>query len=160
MPSRTPGAVWKAASAIAARIAAVGSQPGRPGASTEVWERFIDKPGPEYAAVQATPRENHHVTATGFYDSLERSYERRLYEQEAEGKYLSIHSGAVYYSFDLHQNVQPLTYDPLAPLCWSPHFNVDPMCSIIAQIEDRTTRADVMMGHRAVRLNVLDEIVL
>ena len=26
-----------------------------------VWERFIDRPGPDYAAVQATPRENHYV---------------------------------------------------------------------------------------------------
>jgi len=50
-----------------------------------VWERFIEKPGPDYAAVQATPRENHYVAATGFYDSLERSYERRLCEQEVEG---------------------------------------------------------------------------
>ena len=126
----------------------------------EVWERFIDQPGPDYAAVQATPRENHYVAATGFYDSLQRSYERRLYEQEAEGKYLAIHSGRVYYAFDAPQNVRPLTYNPLVPLCWSLDFNVNPMSSLMAQIEDRTTSQDVMMGHRSVRLNVLDEIVL
>ena len=125
-----------------------------------VWERFIDKPGPDYAAVQATPRENHYVTETGYYDSLERSYERRLYEQEVEGKYLAIHSGTVYYSFDLRENIRPVTYDPLQPLCWSLDFNVNPMASVICQIQDRTTHADVMMNYKNVRLNVLDEIVL
>ena len=50
------------------------------------------------------------------------------------------------------QNVRPLTYNPLAPLCWSLDFNVDPMSSLIAQIEDRTTSQDVMMGHRTCAL--------
>ena len=125
-----------------------------------VWEKFIDQPGPDYAAVQALPRENPYVTETGFYDFLERSYERRLYEQEVEGKYLSIHSGTVYYAFEAAHNVQRLTYNPREPLCWALDFNVDPMCSVICQIEDRTTHADMMMGYKNVRLNVLDEIVL
>src|ERR1700704_216122 len=69
-------------------------------------------------------------------------------------------SGTVYHAFDAQQNVRPLPYNPLAPLCWSLDFNVDPMSSLIAQMEDHTTRQDAIMGYRNVRLHVLDEIVL
>ena len=37
---------------------------------------------------------------------------------------------------------------------------MNPMCSIIAQIEDRSTRLDQFSGIRSVRINVVDEIVL
>src|SRR5439155_26947403 len=45
-------------------------------------------------------------------------------------------------------------------LCWALDFNVNPMCSIIAQIEDRSTGLDQFSGIRSVRVNVVDEIVL
>ena len=39
-------------------------------------------------------------------------------------------------------------------------FNVNPMCSVIVQIEDYSTTEDRYYGRRAVIVRVLDEIVL
>ena len=51
---------------------------------------------------------------------------------------------------------------PPGGICFniSPDFNVNPMCSVIAQIEDHSTPDDLLYGKRAVTVNVLDEIVL
>jgi len=91
--------------------------------------------------------------------SAQRDLDERTFRQEYEASFENF-SGVVYFGFDREKNVKPLTYDPLAPLCWSLDFNVNPMSSLICQIEDRTTRADAMMGYRARNVNVLDEIVL
>ena len=124
-----------------------------------VYEKFIAEPKPDYEAVLASPRENSYLP-TDFYDQLAQSYDRRFAEQEIEGKYLNIFSGQVYYAFDRTKNIQAVEYDPTLPLCWSLDFNIDPMCSVIAQIEDRSTRVDTMTGRRVVRINVLDELFL
>lgn len=126
----------------------------------QVYDRFVDQPTQDYWAVLASPRENHYVSQTGLYDRLERNYDERLYKQEVLGEYLNIASGQVYYAFDRRLHVKPQLYNPLIPLCWALDFNVNPMCSVLCQIEDRTTMAEAHLGYRTVRLNVLDEIVL
>ncbi|HLK68860.1 MAG TPA: hypothetical protein VKU19_35760, partial [Bryobacteraceae bacterium] len=84
----------------------------------------------------------------------------RLYQQEVLGEYLSIFSGAAYFSFDRKLNVRPLQYMPGVPLAWSLDFNVNPMCSVISQLIDITDRADVLSGRQRKVIHVLDEIVL
>jgi hypothetical protein len=82
-----------------------------------------------------------------FYDRLKRSYDEKFYEQEVLGKYLSIHGGAVYHAFNRGEHVGAVEIQPKLPLMWALDFNVDPMCSIVAQI----VKEDI---------HVLDEIVI
>ncbi|TAL08416.1 MAG: hypothetical protein EPO02_13105 [Nitrospirae bacterium] len=125
-----------------------------------VYNRFI---GPKkvrgYGAIFARPGENRHLP-DGFYDSLKESYDDRFYKQEAEGEYLSVFAGQAYYAFDRNQSVRPLGFDPAAPLCWSLDFNVDPACSVLAQVVDTSSRDDRINGIRRQVVHVLDELVL
>ena len=112
-----------------------------------------------YEAILATPRENSYLP-TDFYDSLARVYDPNFFKQEVEGSYLSQTGNRVYYAFDRAASVKPIEYVPNGELFWSLDFNVNPMCSVIAQIEDLTTRYDTLMNRKNARLNVIDEIVL
>ncbi len=126
-----------------------------------VWEKFIDQPNKDYFAVRARPRENVYVERTGFYDRLAASYDERFFRQEVLGEYLALSTGAVYYAFDRSKNVSAdVVYDPLLPVCWALDFNVNPMCSVICQMDGRSTYSDQLRGDRRVKVNVLDEIVL
>jgi hypothetical protein len=114
-----------------------------------VYRRFIRDRVKGYEAILAMPFENRHILARipDFYDRLKHSYDSRFFQQEALGEYLNLHSGIVYQSFDRHRNVKKLNVNPLGPLLWALDFNVDPMSSVIAQMEGTEVR-------------VLDEIVL
>jgi Terminase large subunit, T4likevirus-type, N-terminal/Terminase RNaseH-like domain len=125
-----------------------------------VYEKFISDPKPGYRCTLASPRENKYVTATGMYDALAAGYDERLYRQEVLGEYLSLSSGAAYYAFDRRKNVSQQVYDRRLPICWSLDFNVNPMCSVIAQIQDITSRTDMLNGRRVLVVSVLDELFL
>jgi PBSX family phage terminase large subunit len=124
-----------------------------------VHRRFLEQRSPDYCLIQATPRENTHLPAN-FYDRLKDSYASLFYRQEVLGEYLDIFGGNTYYAFS-EKNVEALTYDPTLSLCWALDFNVDPMCSVICQIEEwkRTPWATAPYETRKT-LRVLDEIVL
>lgn len=125
-----------------------------------VYERFISEPKPGYKATLASARENKYVTDTGMYDALQAGYDEKLYRQEVLGEYLSLTSGAAYYAFNRAHNVRELEYNPRLPLCWSLDFNINPMCSVICQIEDQSDRTDVLLGRRRLVINVIDELFL
>jgi phage terminase large subunit len=122
-----------------------------------VHELFLEKERPDYKLVQATPRENVHLPED-FYESLKDSYAERFYRQEVLGEYLDMFGGNVYYAFS-DENIAAAKYDPKLPLCWALDFNVDPMCSVICQIED-TTKDYQVRAHGRKTVRVLDEIVL
>ena len=82
-----------------------------------------------------------------YYERLKSSYDARFYQQEVLGEYLSLHAGRVYYAFERQGNVAEAEVDQSRPLLWALDFNVDPMCSVVAQMEGE-------------RVTVLDEIVL
>jgi hypothetical protein len=63
------------------------------------------------------------------------------------GQYLSLQGGLVYRAFDRRDQVKNLRVNPNCPLLWALDFNVDPMSSVVVQIEGRTVL-------------VLDELVL
>ena len=125
-----------------------------------VYERFI---GPEKAAghevVLASPFENT-TLPPDFYDRLKQSYDERFYKQEALGEYLNVFAGRAYFAFHRAKHVTPLEHDVTLALHWSLDFNVDPMCSVIAQVVDATTRADMLMGRSCAQVRVIDEICL
>lgn len=100
-----------------------------------VYQRFVREPVKGYEAIQARAYENRFLldAVPDFYERLKSSYDARFYEQEVLGEYLNVNSGAVYHAFDRVRNVKAVTLDPARPLYWTLDFNVNPMCSLIAQ---------------------------
>ena len=100
-----------------------------------VYRRFIAEPVEGYGVVLAKAHENRHLLdqIPDFYERLKRSYDDRFYQQEVLGQYLNVTAGRAYSAFDRLENVQGQSYDPRYPLLWALDFNVNPMCSVIAQ---------------------------
>lgn len=114
-----------------------------------VYRKFIAKVTPGYGVVKAKPFENLHLLGKvgDYYEQLSKSYDARFFAQEVLGDYISMEAGRVYSAFDREKNVTPVTIDPSLRLLWALDFNVDPMSSVVAQIDRGTVR-------------VLDEIVI
>jgi len=115
-----------------------------------VYERFIASRVDGYETIVAKPFENRYLLdkVPDYYERLRRSYDSRFFSQEALGDYLTLTAGKVYAAFDRSLNISATEADPSLPLLWALDFNVDPMCSVIAQVR------------RDGEVNVLDEIVL
>lgn len=85
-------------------------------------------------------------------ESARRRMDKRLFEQEYLGKFVSV-GGLAFYAFDAKVHVfsdrakQAVVYDPALPICWALDFNVNPMCSGVIQ-------------HKNGEVRVIDEIVL
>jgi hypothetical protein len=114
-----------------------------------VYRRFIREPVEGYEVMLAPTFENRFLTARvpDYYERLRRSYDERFYEQEVLGQYLNVQEGQVYHAFDRLQNVVEGGVNPRLPLLWGLDFNVDPMSSVVAQIDGDTVA-------------VIDEIVI
>ena len=114
-----------------------------------VYRKFISEPRPSYHTVIAQPFENRHLLdqIPDFYELLKSSYDDSFFQQEVLGKYLNVQAGLVYHAFSRLDHVKTLLVRPEAPLLWALDFNVDPMCSVVAQIVGGT-------------VYVLDEIIL
>jgi hypothetical protein len=115
-----------------------------------VHRKFVSNPVEGYESVQARPFENRFLLAQvpDFYERLRGSYDENFYRQEVLGDYLNVRGGLVYHAFSREGNVRRMEVDPARPLVWALDFNVDPMCSVIAQVE------------RGGEVSVLDEIAL
>src|SRR5689334_9281441 len=114
-----------------------------------VYERFVASRVEGYEVVTGRPFENRHLLerVPDYYQRLKSSYDPRFYQQEVLGEYLHLHAGRVYYGFERERNVAKVKVDRKLSLLWALDFNVDPMCSVVAQVK----------GEGVV---VLDEIVL
>jgi hypothetical protein len=114
-----------------------------------VWRRFVQSPVDGYETVLAKPHENRHLlkAVPDYYERLKASYDADFYEQEVMGSYLSPGEGLVYRSFSRERNVAKTEYDESLALTWALDFNVEPMSSVVAQVDGEEVR-------------VLDEIVL
>lgn len=78
----------------------------------------------------------------------------RTFQQEYEASFENA-SGRVYYCFDRADHVAPRQYNPRLRLCWALDFNIDPMSSLMFQIEHSGYGA---IGD--VTVNVFDELSL
>lgn len=114
-----------------------------------VYERFLQSRVEGYETILARPFENRFLLERipDYYERLKQSYDGRFYQQEVLGEYLELNAGRVYFGFDRTANIESIRVDASKPLLWALDFNVDPMCSIIAQAEGE-------------RMFVLDEIIL
>ena len=114
-----------------------------------VYRRFVSNPVQGYEAIQAQPYENRFLLeqTPDFYERLKSSYDENFYRQEVLGDYLNVKGGLVYTAFDRQRNVAEVAMNPALDVCWAMDFNVDPLCSLVAQIDGDEVK-------------VLDEIVL
>jgi len=114
-----------------------------------VYRRFLANPVEGYEAIVAKPFENRFLLerVPDFYERLRYSYDEKFYRQEVLGEYLNINGGLVYHAFRREEHVTDVEVDPRLPLLWALDFNVDPMCSVVAQISEGVVR-------------VVDEIVI
>ncbi len=114
-----------------------------------VYERFVGSPVEGYEVVQASPFENQFLLerVPDYYQRLKHSYDGRFYEQEVLGQYIELTAGRVYFAFSRVGNVAEVEVARERPLLWALDFNVDPMSSVVAQMDGEQVR-------------VLDEIVL
>ena len=114
-----------------------------------VYKRFISARVEGYEVTQAKPFENRYILdhIPDFYERLKSSYDEKFFRQEVLGEYLAADSGLVYHAFSRATHVTESRLELGRPLLWAVDFNVDPMCSIVAQ-------------RHGDDLHVLDEIVI
>jgi len=114
-----------------------------------VWRRFLSSPVEGYETVLAQPFENRHLLekVPDFYERLRKSYDDQFFQQEVLGEYVAYREGRVYRAFDRNSAVAESKPDYRLPFHWALDFNVNPMCSVVAQVCGDEVR-------------VLDEIVL
>ncbi|HXJ44211.1 MAG TPA: terminase family protein [Bryobacteraceae bacterium] len=102
-----------------------------------VYDRFISPVTKleGYEAVLAGARENIAILARNprYYQELKASYDEKFYRQEAEGEYLNIFSGRVYYAYEAERNDAHVEFNPHKRLNWALDFNLDPMSSVLLQ---------------------------
>jgi hypothetical protein len=121
---------------------------GTPKGFNHFYDLFQNAGGqPDWAAFQFTTEQGGNV-AREELESAAGEMDERTYRQEFQARFENLAHGRVYFAFERSENVQPAAYWRQYPRCWALDFNVNPMCSIIAQIEDRSTRLDQFNGIR------------
>jgi hypothetical protein len=94
----------------------------------------------EKAATLADWKAFHFTTAEGGNVSLEelesaaKEMDQRTYNQEFNATFENQGVGRAYYAFERVDNVRSLGFDSRVALSWSLDFNIDPLCSVLAQV--------------------------
>ncbi len=133
---------------------------GTPRGFNHFYEQFQNaRNRQDWAAFQFTTQQGGNVTAAELA-SAAGELDERTYRQEYLASFDSHCDGLVYYAFDRSGNVCSLQRQSQIAICWALDFNVNPMCSVIVQIEDHSSAEDRRYGRRRVTVHVLDEIVL
>lgn len=132
---------------------------GTPRGFNNAYEMYNDAlERPDWAAFKFTTIEGGNVPVSEVEDAR-RLLDAKTFRQEYEASFETTGVGKVYYTFAREDNVKQIYYDPTRPLIWSLDFNVNPMCSVVAQIKDYAPT--LWTSTQATReLNVLDEICL
>jgi hypothetical protein len=127
-----------------------------------VYRRFIRGATEGYACVLAQANENRYLLekVPDFYERLKASYDDAFFKQEVLGEYLNPKSGRVYAAFDRNASVREMKADETLPLLWALDFNVNPMCSVVAQMDGGEVRVlDEIVLRRASTLDACEEFV-
>lgn len=125
-----------------------------------VYRKFIAHPVEGYEAILAKPYENRFLLdeVPDFYERLRASYDENFFRQEVMGDYLNVRGGLVYSSFDRVRNVRELEPVHGLPLLWALDFNVDPLCSLVAQkVRDEVRVLDEIVLRRATTEQLCEE---
>jgi len=114
-----------------------------------VYKTFVADRNEDYELIRAEAKENVHLLERfpDYYENLKAIYDDKFYQQEVLGSYLNMTGGLVYSSFARERNVTELTLNPELKLSWALDFNVDPLSTLVVQVNGDN-------------VNVVDEIVL
>jgi ribosomal protein S17E len=88
---------------------------------------------PDWKAFQFTTAEGGNVSPEEL-KSAAQELDERTYRQEFEAKFENLGVGRAYYAFDRVHNVKNFVINPQRELCWSLDFNMNPLCSVLAQV--------------------------
>src|SRR6204780_2035947 len=69
-------------------------------------------------------------------ESAAQELDERTYLQEFEAKFGTLGVGRAYYAFDRAHQVSNFRFNPHLQLCWSLDFNTNPLCSVLAQVQE------------------------
>lgn len=115
-----------------------------------VYRMFLAEPRrKEFDVVLAQPRENHYLLDRfpQYYENLRACYDETFFRQEVMGEYLNLTGGRVYSAFSRERHVRKLELNPALKVLWALDFNVDPLSSVVVQMDGGVAK-------------VVDEIVL
>jgi len=119
---------------------------GTPQGHNHLYERFeYAQSQSDWAAFRFSTLDGGNVTA-GELAAAAGELDERLFRQEFEASFDAALVGRAYHAFS-SANIRPCQYRPGARLIWSLDFNVNPMCSVLAQAHDG-------------EVEVLDELIL
>jgi hypothetical protein len=96
----------------------------------------------EKAATHVDWKAFHFTTAEGGNVSLEelesaaKEMDQRTYNQEFNATFEGLGVGRAYYAFDRINNVRSVGFDARVALSWSLDFNINPLCSLLAQVHN------------------------
>jgi len=127
-----------------------------------VHRRFLCDETGSYDVTIAQPFENTHLLsqAPDFYERLRKTYDEQFFQQEVLGSYLNMSSGLVYKMFSRTEHLQSQAVNPSLPLLWALDFNVDPMCSVVVQMDGDVARVvDEIMMRNATTAEACEEFL-
>ncbi len=125
-----------------------------------VYRRFVAAPVEGYESILARPMENRFLLdrVPDYYERLRRSYDEKFYRQEVFGEYLNTEEGLAYHAFRRSEHVGEVAVKQGLPLLWALDFNVDPMCSLVAQVEgEQVTVVEEIVIRRATTRDACEE---
>jgi hypothetical protein len=90
---------------------------------------------PDWKAFHFTTAEGGNVSREEL-ESAAKEMDQRTYCQEFNATFENLGVGRAYYAFDRVSNVRNLEYSGRFPLSWSLDFNMNPLCSVLAQVSN------------------------
>lgn len=90
---------------------------------------------PDWEVFQYTTAEGGNVSPKEL-ESAAQELDERTYRQEFEANFETLGVGRAYYAFDRVHAVKNVGFNSQLPLCWSLDFNMNPMCSVLAQVHE------------------------
>jgi hypothetical protein len=90
---------------------------------------------PDWKTFQFTTAEGGNVPPQEL-ESAAQQLDERTFRQEFLAKFETLGVGRAYYAFDRVHNVKNVVFSRRMELCWSLDFNMNPLCSVLAQVEN------------------------
>jgi hypothetical protein len=103
------------------------------------FHELVERAGthPDWEAFHFTTAEGGNVPSEEL-ESAAKEMDQRTYCQEFEATFENLGVGRAYYAFDRSNNLGNLRFDGRVGLSWSLDFNMNPMCSVLAQVSNGT----------------------
>lgn len=112
---------------------------GTPEGFNWLYDEFVDesqhpkRDWTDWRHIRADTSANVFAPST-YRDGLLETFDEELAREKVEGRFVNVRKGAVYRSFDRAKHVtETCLYSPALPLHFSWDFNVDPLCTVVAQ---------------------------